>query len=192
MNIPITKAIFDKEEKEAILKPLGTGWVVQGPNVAKFQDMFADFTGAKYAHATTSCTTALHLGLEAIGIGIAVIAVAIVGGIASLPDEVLLESPTIDTSENLPPSNVPIVIPPENVPEIKEIQEPEPQPEARSEEKVTIEEPETDSEPFEGIETEDIKKYADLYDEAPPESDSQARVLAKKIRKWISDGRPST
>ncbi|QOP45842.1 DegT/DnrJ/EryC1/StrS family aminotransferase [Sulfurimonas paralvinellae] len=68
MNIPITKTIFDDEEKEAIIKPLGTGWVVQGPNVAKFQDMFSEFTGAKYSHATTSCTTALHLGLEAMGI----------------------------------------------------------------------------------------------------------------------------
>ncbi len=69
MNIPITKTIFGKEEAKAIVKPLETGWVVQGPNVAKFQEMFTDFTGAKHAHATTSCTTALHLGLEAMGIG---------------------------------------------------------------------------------------------------------------------------
>jgi len=69
MNIPITKTIFGQEEAEAIVKPLETGWVVQGPNVAKFQEMFSDFTGAKYSHATTSCTTALHLGLEAMGLG---------------------------------------------------------------------------------------------------------------------------
>lgn len=68
MNIPITKTIFGDEEKEAIVKPLETGWVVQGPNVAKFQNMFADFTGSKYAHAASNCTTALHLGLEAMGI----------------------------------------------------------------------------------------------------------------------------
>jgi len=68
LNIPITKTIFGKEEAEAIVKPLETGWVVQGPNVAKFQNMFSDFTAAKYSHATTSCTTALHLGLEAMGI----------------------------------------------------------------------------------------------------------------------------
>ena len=74
-----------------------------------------------------------------------------------------------------------------DIPEIK----PEPQPEANSEEKVIIKEPESDSDPFEGIDSEDINKYADLYNEAPPESDSQARELAKKIRKWVSDGRPS-
>lgn len=68
MNIPITKTIFGDEEKEAIVKPLETGWVVQGPNVAKFQNMFADFTGSKYAHAASNCTTALHLGLEAMNI----------------------------------------------------------------------------------------------------------------------------
>ena len=38
INIPITKAIFGNEEKEAIIKPLETGWVVQGPNVKKFED----------------------------------------------------------------------------------------------------------------------------------------------------------
>jgi dTDP-4-amino-4,6-dideoxygalactose transaminase len=68
MNIPITKTIFGKEEAEAIIKPLETGWVVQGPNVAEFQEMFSEFTGALHSHATTSCTTALHLGLEAMGI----------------------------------------------------------------------------------------------------------------------------
>lgn len=68
MNIPITKTIFGDEEKEAIVKPLETGWVVQGPNVAKFQTMFVEFTGSKFAHATSNCTTALHLGLEAMGI----------------------------------------------------------------------------------------------------------------------------
>jgi len=67
-SIPITKTIFGDEEKEAIIKPLETGWVVQGPNVAKFQNMFAEYTGSKYAHATSNCTTALHLGLEAMGI----------------------------------------------------------------------------------------------------------------------------
>lgn len=68
MNIPITKTIFGEEEKQAMVKPLETGWVVQGPNVTKFQEMFADFTKARFAHASTSCTTALHLGLEAMGI----------------------------------------------------------------------------------------------------------------------------
>ena len=37
-----------------------------------------------------------------VGIGVAVIVVAIIFGIASLPDEVLIESPSVDTSQNSP------------------------------------------------------------------------------------------
>lgn len=70
MNIPITKAIFDEAEQLAIIKPLTTGWVVQGPYVKEFENAFKQFTHVSFAHATTSCTTALHLGLLAMGIGL--------------------------------------------------------------------------------------------------------------------------
>lgn len=68
MRIPITKPFFDEAEKEAILKPMETGWVVQGPNVAEFERRFAEYCASKYAKATTSCTTALHLSLIICGI----------------------------------------------------------------------------------------------------------------------------
>jgi perosamine synthetase len=67
--IPITKPCFGEEERKAILEPLESGWVVQGPKVAEFERLFAEFAGVKYAIATTSCTTALHLSLVAMGIG---------------------------------------------------------------------------------------------------------------------------
>ena len=57
INIPITKTFFDNDEKEKILKPLETGWVVQGPFVHKFQDKFKEFTKSKHALATSNCTT---------------------------------------------------------------------------------------------------------------------------------------
>ena len=44
--------------------------------------------------------------------------------------------------------------------------------------------------PFAGIATKDIEKYSDLYDVPPPETDDEARKLASKIRKWVSEGRP--
>ncbi len=69
MKIPITKPFFDDCEKESIVKPLETGWVVQGPYVKEFEQQFALFTGAAHAVALSSCTTALHVGLEAVGIG---------------------------------------------------------------------------------------------------------------------------
>lgn len=69
MNIPITKAIFDEAEREAIVKPLDTGWVVQGPNVAEFERQFKAFTHSQHAKAVSSCTTGLELALDAFGIG---------------------------------------------------------------------------------------------------------------------------
>ena len=67
-NIPITRPVFNEKDKQAILEPLKTGWVVQGPKVKEFEQIFADFVKAKYAIATTSCTTALHIALISAGI----------------------------------------------------------------------------------------------------------------------------
>lgn len=69
MKIPISKPYFGEEERLAIQEPLETGWVVQGPKVAEFENLFAAYTGASHAMATTSCTTALHLALIALGVG---------------------------------------------------------------------------------------------------------------------------
>jgi dTDP-4-amino-4,6-dideoxygalactose transaminase len=68
MRVPITKALFDHEEEAALLGPLRSGWVVQGPQVAEFERRFAAFSGAREAIATTSCTTALHLAMVAMGV----------------------------------------------------------------------------------------------------------------------------
>ncbi len=66
--LPITRPVFGARERELILKPLETGWVVQGPYVARFERMFAAFTGAAHALAVSSCTTGLHLLLHALGL----------------------------------------------------------------------------------------------------------------------------
>lgn len=68
-NIPISKTIFSDREKANILKPLESGWVVQGPFVKEFEEKWSTFTGAKYSFAVSNCTTALHLSLAALGIG---------------------------------------------------------------------------------------------------------------------------
>lgn len=66
IDIPITKPYFGPEEFELIRKPLESGWVVQGPYVRQFEEMFAEFVGAPYAVATSSCTTALHIAIAAL------------------------------------------------------------------------------------------------------------------------------
>ena len=68
-EIPITKPCFGEEEERAILEVLRSGWIVQGPRVAEFEQVVAQYTGAKHAIATSSCTTAQHLSLLALGIG---------------------------------------------------------------------------------------------------------------------------
>ena len=65
-NIPITKAIFDDDDLALVLEPLRSGWVVQGRYVREFEERFAQFTGVAAAAATTSCTTALHIGAAAL------------------------------------------------------------------------------------------------------------------------------
>lgn len=67
--IPVAKPYFTKAEGKAAAKALETGWVVQGPQVKLFEEKIADYVGAKYAVATTSATTALHLALIVAGIG---------------------------------------------------------------------------------------------------------------------------
>lgn len=66
--IPITKPVFGPEEMAAVQKPLETGWVVQGPYVREFERKFEEFTGAAHAVATSSCTTALHMAVAALGL----------------------------------------------------------------------------------------------------------------------------
>src|SRR2546422_3756169 len=68
MTIPITKPFFGAAELEAVQKPLQTGWVVQGPFVKDFEDRFSAFTAAAHSVATSSCTTALHIAMAALGL----------------------------------------------------------------------------------------------------------------------------
>src|SRR5919108_1876047 len=68
-RIPITAPWLGDEELEAVAKPLKTGWLTQGPEVAAFEREFADYVGAPYACAVSNCTTALHLALLAVGVG---------------------------------------------------------------------------------------------------------------------------
>ena len=67
-TIPVARPFVGKEEEEAVLQVLRSGWLSQGQRVAAFETRFAEYVGAKHAVAVSSCTTALHLALIAAGI----------------------------------------------------------------------------------------------------------------------------
>jgi perosamine synthetase len=67
--IPIAKPILGDPEIQASQRALLTGWVTQGKEVEAFEKEFATTVGATHACAVSSCTTALHLALRAVGVG---------------------------------------------------------------------------------------------------------------------------
>ena len=66
--IHIAEPMVGEEEWKEIQEPIITGWLTQGPKVREFEKKFAYKHGVKHAIAVTSCTTALHLALRAVGV----------------------------------------------------------------------------------------------------------------------------
>lgn len=59
---------IENDEIEEVVQSMKSGWIGTGPKVKKFEEMFREFKGVKYAMALNSCTAALHLSLQVIGI----------------------------------------------------------------------------------------------------------------------------
>ena len=51
-NVPIARTHLTNGDKKCGRK-LDSGWLVQGPKVAKFEEEWCEFTGAKYSIAVT-------------------------------------------------------------------------------------------------------------------------------------------
>ena len=67
--IPFAKPFLGEEEAAAGKKAILSGWVTQGPKVKEFEDAFAAHVGSPHACAVSSCTAALHLALNTVGVG---------------------------------------------------------------------------------------------------------------------------
>jgi perosamine synthetase len=67
--IPMSRPTFGSEEERAVLEVMRSGQLAQGPRVRAFEQAFAATTGARFAVATSSGTTALFLALLAHGVG---------------------------------------------------------------------------------------------------------------------------
>jgi perosamine synthetase len=60
-RIPIAKPVFPEETIADIAEVLKSGYLVQGPRVAQFEEEFKQKVSAKYAYAVSSGTAALHV-----------------------------------------------------------------------------------------------------------------------------------
>jgi|SRR5665647_303620 len=60
--------MIEQPEIDEVVDSMKSGWLGTGPKVARFEQMFREYKGAKYAMAVSSCTAALHLSMLAIGI----------------------------------------------------------------------------------------------------------------------------
>ena len=65
LNVPLT----GPEELQGIADVLASGYLTQGRRTAEFESVVAEYLGSRFGVATSSCTTALHLALVALGIG---------------------------------------------------------------------------------------------------------------------------
>jgi dTDP-4-amino-4,6-dideoxygalactose transaminase len=66
--LPFALPVIEEEEINEVLDVLKSAWITTGPKVKLFEREFAKYIGCKHAIAVNSCTAALHLALEAIGI----------------------------------------------------------------------------------------------------------------------------
>jgi dTDP-4-amino-4,6-dideoxygalactose transaminase len=67
--LPFHLPDIGEEEIRAVTETLRSGWLTTGPRVKQFEADFARYIGARHAIAVNSCTAALHLALEAAGVG---------------------------------------------------------------------------------------------------------------------------
>ncbi|WBB69592.1 DegT/DnrJ/EryC1/StrS family aminotransferase [Micromonospora sp. WMMD812] len=68
-RIPVMVPRLGEEEAQAAAEAVRSGWVAQGPRVARFEREFAALVGADHGVAVSSCTTALHLALVLLDVG---------------------------------------------------------------------------------------------------------------------------
>jgi len=67
--LPFHQPSLGPEEEASLLDTVRSGWITTGPKTKAFERELASYVGARHAVAVNSCTAALHLALEATGVG---------------------------------------------------------------------------------------------------------------------------
>jgi perosamine synthetase len=68
IEVPFYRPDIRDQEIQEVTATLRSGWLTTGPRTGRFEDAFAKAVGARHALAANSCTAALHLAVEAIGL----------------------------------------------------------------------------------------------------------------------------
>jgi dTDP-4-amino-4,6-dideoxygalactose transaminase len=66
--LPFALPDTDEAEINEVAEAIRSGWVTTGPKTHQFESEFAAYLGARHAVAVNSCTAAMHLALEAVGL----------------------------------------------------------------------------------------------------------------------------
>jgi dTDP-4-amino-4,6-dideoxygalactose transaminase len=66
--LPFARPDIDEAESQQVQEVLRSGWLTTGTKTRRFESEFAAAIGARHAIAVNSCTAAMHLALEAIGL----------------------------------------------------------------------------------------------------------------------------
>jgi perosamine synthetase len=67
-RIPFFRPSITEAEIAEVVNCLRSGWLTTGPLTRRFEEEFAREVGGRYAVALNSCTAALHLAVEALGL----------------------------------------------------------------------------------------------------------------------------
>jgi perosamine synthetase len=68
LDVPFYKPWLGANEINEVLDTLKSGWLTTGPKTKRFELEFAEYLRRKHTVAVNSCTAALHLALEAMGL----------------------------------------------------------------------------------------------------------------------------
>ena len=68
VKVPFFRPSLTEAEIDEVVQCLRSGWLTTGPRTAEFEAAFARSVGAKHAVAVNSCTAALHLSVDAMGL----------------------------------------------------------------------------------------------------------------------------
>jgi perosamine synthetase len=66
--LPFALPDIGEAEIAEVVETLRSGWITTGARTRQFEAEFVAYTGAKHTLAVNSCTAALHLALEAVGV----------------------------------------------------------------------------------------------------------------------------